>query len=570
MGSVTTSHDMGLHEEQLAGRTQQRFFSASEEENFTYPWAYEVDIDKTAEFDAGDMEISDINLRLTDISLDKPVGIAFKALVDSKPVALSGKVGPLGKEPGKGTFKLDILAEAFNQLSVQVKGSLTDPAVSPQFDLALEISPFSPRKLMATLEQQLPFETTDPKVLNKLGLNLKLKGNPAEITISNGLLTLDDSQLEFLATVKDMAKPDVNFNLKLNSINLDRYLPSPDDKKAEAVAAVKQPTGTTAEEVGGEEKNKSINKNTDKNVKEEKKKVDYDPLRKLALDGELHVGELIAHGAKIQEIEIKIVAMDGLFTLNPFKLNLYGGNVLTMGTLDVQGDVPKTTVSLQVNGVQVGPLLQDSVKQDVLEGGVAATVSVTLEGDEAEMIKASLNGKGDLLFKDGAIVGVDIAGMLRNLKSGFMGGEKSTEKPRTDFAELHIPFTLTNGLFNTPATNLSSPLLRILVAGDANLVKETLDFKVKPKVVGTLKGQGDAEERSGLMVPVTVEGTFQKPEFSADLKALVGDAAPKKEELLELLVNPDSEKSKDTKSSLQEKAKSLEEQGKSLFKGLGF
>ena len=67
MGSVTTSHDMGLHEEQLAGRTQQRFFSASEEENFTYPWSYEVDFDKTAEFDAADMEISAINIQIRDL-----------------------------------------------------------------------------------------------------------------------------------------------------------------------------------------------------------------------------------------------------------------------------------------------------------------------------------------------------------------------------------------------------------------------------------------------------------------------------------------------------------------------
>ncbi len=67
MGSVTTSHDMGLHEEQLAGRTQQRFFSATEEENFTYPWAYEVDFNKAAEFDAADMEISDINIKIRDL-----------------------------------------------------------------------------------------------------------------------------------------------------------------------------------------------------------------------------------------------------------------------------------------------------------------------------------------------------------------------------------------------------------------------------------------------------------------------------------------------------------------------
>ncbi|MCZ6796318.1 MAG: GXGXG motif-containing protein [Gammaproteobacteria bacterium] len=67
MGSVSTSHDMGLHEEHLGGRTQQRFFSATEEENFTYPWSYEVDFEKSAEFDAADMEISDINLKIREL-----------------------------------------------------------------------------------------------------------------------------------------------------------------------------------------------------------------------------------------------------------------------------------------------------------------------------------------------------------------------------------------------------------------------------------------------------------------------------------------------------------------------
>ena len=58
------SHDMGLHAEQLKGRTQQRFFSATEEENYTYPWAFEVDTARTAEFDALEMESTDINLEI--------------------------------------------------------------------------------------------------------------------------------------------------------------------------------------------------------------------------------------------------------------------------------------------------------------------------------------------------------------------------------------------------------------------------------------------------------------------------------------------------------------------------
>ena len=45
------SYEMGMHTEQLAGRTQQTFFSPEEEENFTYPGAFDVDFNKRIEID---------------------------------------------------------------------------------------------------------------------------------------------------------------------------------------------------------------------------------------------------------------------------------------------------------------------------------------------------------------------------------------------------------------------------------------------------------------------------------------------------------------------------------------
>ncbi len=64
---VHKSHDMGLHEEELTGRTQQRFFSASEEENFTYPWSDEVDFSRTAEIDAAEIDAHAVNLRIREL-----------------------------------------------------------------------------------------------------------------------------------------------------------------------------------------------------------------------------------------------------------------------------------------------------------------------------------------------------------------------------------------------------------------------------------------------------------------------------------------------------------------------
>jgi glutamate synthase domain-containing protein 3 len=61
------SHRMGMHTEQLAGRTQQTFFSAEEGENFTYPDGFEVDFNKRAEFDATNLEATAANLKIREL-----------------------------------------------------------------------------------------------------------------------------------------------------------------------------------------------------------------------------------------------------------------------------------------------------------------------------------------------------------------------------------------------------------------------------------------------------------------------------------------------------------------------
>ena len=64
MEQESRSHEMGLHTEQLRGRTQQVFFTPDEEENFVYPDAPDVDFNKRAEFDAAEMTSNEVNLKI--------------------------------------------------------------------------------------------------------------------------------------------------------------------------------------------------------------------------------------------------------------------------------------------------------------------------------------------------------------------------------------------------------------------------------------------------------------------------------------------------------------------------
>lgn len=62
------SHDMGMHLEQLKGRTQQRFFDLTDTEGgYGYPDAFDVDFNRRGEIDCLKLETRDINLRLREL-----------------------------------------------------------------------------------------------------------------------------------------------------------------------------------------------------------------------------------------------------------------------------------------------------------------------------------------------------------------------------------------------------------------------------------------------------------------------------------------------------------------------
>jgi AsmA protein len=441
-------------------------------------------------------EISDLSLKLQDVSLEKPIGIEFSVLLDGKPISLKGNLGPVGENPMKATIPVDIKLSALDQLDVSVNGSLANLAEAMSFDLSFAASPFSPRALMASLDQPFPVKTSDKEALSKVALKVDAKGGAESISLTGGILELDQSRLDFSLTAKEFSKPNVAFDLNLDKIDLDRYLPPPSEEKAPPPAEKKEPSKET-------------------------KGPDYEPLRKLALDGKVRVGELRAKGMNVADILIQITAKGGVIKIDPFSANLYKGSVLSMADVDVRGNAPKSRLNVQLKDIQAGPLVKDLAKKDIIEGLVKGDIAVSTTGDQPEQIKRTLNGKGNLRFLDGAIIGIDLAGMVRNVKASFGLAEKPQERPKTDFSELNAPFTIKNGEVRTPGTELKSPLLRIIAAGTADLVSEKLDLRVEPKLVATLKGQGDSKERSGIRVPVLVTGTFSEPKFRPDLKGLL-------------------------------------------------
>ncbi len=465
-------------------------------------------------------EVKSINLVLTDVSLDKPVQVKFSGELDNKPLTVEGSVGPVGSGLQKGVVPLDLSLNALKQLVMKLKGNLENPATTPGVDLDITVEQFSPRELVAALGQPFPVETADPKVLSSVALKAHIKADATRASISKGVLGLDQSQLEFSATASQFSRPNLKFDLSLDKINLDRYMPP----KSDSPPAAKAPS-------------------------QAKKKTDYAPLRRMILDGLVKIGQLTVSKANVQDVYLKITAQNGIFNLDPMKMNMYQGNANGKAVWNVAEDIPASSLNLKIDNVQARPLLKDMLAKEILEGSSNVDINLSMRGDEPELIKKTLNGNGYLKFNDGAIIGIDLASMVRNVQAAFGLAEKGGQRPRTDFTELDIPYTIKNGAVNTPQSNLKSPFIRVIAAGTADLVKETLDFRVEPKAVASIKGQGDAAERGGIMVPVVVSGTFASPKFRPDISAAA------KQEIQKQILQP-------------EEGQSIEKKAGSVLKGI--
>ncbi len=173
-------------------------------------------------------------------------------------------------------------------MDVGLKGSVVDPAVLPKFDVDIQISPFSPRKLLGAMGKAFPVATSDPKAFNLMAFKAGIKGDAGRVSVSNGIMDLDESKLNISMEVGNFSKPSVTFKCDLDKIDLDRYLPPPSQGKG-----MDKQTKTAAARV--------------------KKKTDYSLLRRLSIDGTVKIGKLKVKNAKIENVHFKLIGKNGCF-----------------------------------------------------------------------------------------------------------------------------------------------------------------------------------------------------------------------------------------------------------------
>jgi AsmA protein len=336
------------------------------------------------------------------------------------------------------------------------------------------------------------------------GLNLSVKADGKKVAINGLNVKVNESQIKGALSVSQFAKPLYTFDLDINQLNLNDYLnETPSDAK------------TTGDET-----------------------IDLSALKALNANGSVRIGKLSYGNTKLENVRIDLKADEGVTTLAPFSANLYGGNM--QGSLNVDArTTPNIAFKQSMNNVAVGPLLQNTINNDMLSGNGTVNIDIVTQGNSVNTFKKNLTGTSSLALADGALKGIDIAGKIRGIKNkvNMLKGEAvetaSDEKQKTDFSELNASFTIKNGVAHNEDLNMKAPILRLAKGdsfGDINIGNQTLNYTASPTIVKSIKGQGgeNLDELAGISIPLKISGTFADPKFGLDTQAIVTGLAKSK------------------------------------------
>jgi AsmA protein len=238
-----------------------------------------------------------------------------------------------------------------------------------------------------------------------------------------------------------------------------------------------------------------------------------------AVDADLTIA---ADGLRYEKIEIGKAALGialhgGKLTLALDQLQLYGGNGKGQVVADGSGAVPAIGLNFALSGIQAQSFLSAAIDLDRLTGTGQLTVDLNSRGRSQREIVGALSGKGSLGFSNGAIKGIDLAAMAKNVQQAFLSAATGGAQ-QTSFGELSGSFIVANGILRNDDLALTSPVATLKGSGTVDLPHKTLDYRVQPDVsIGS----------NDIAVPIAIKGPWDKPSYQPDLKGVLTQNAGK-------------------------------------------
>jgi len=392
----------------------------------------------------------------------------------------------------------DLEAQAADaSLQGQLKGTsiIDQPHFSGQLKLQL-----NPRKTMASLDIRPP-ETADADVLKLAELEFNLAAGADTLSLQNLQGVLDDTHVAGQLRMSSFARPKIGFKMKIDTIDMDRYLPKPSQTPKSKTAETKKKTS-------------------------KEKPLPLGRLASLHLDGSLMIESLELKHLKMEGVRIIALGNGRELTLKPEIKRFYRGNYLSTIRIGTSGRQPILHIESKLQQVALGPMLQDYLgKSPPLEGTAFMDMGLAGKGETITSIKRTLHGNMAFHVKDGSLTNVEILTLIKQGEAWWKGepappSSKQIEKLR--FVGLDFQASVQNGIVHTDRFLIDSRKLRVEGTGEIDLVQEQLDYSIRVlrmRHETDKSGQEIAKARK-LPIIIDITGPLAQPKYMLDVAAM--------------------------------------------------
>jgi AsmA protein len=391
----------------------------------------------------------------------------------------------------------------------RVTGSLTGAEILDALALkgSLRLEPISLREWLPKLGIAVP-KTSDPNVLKQLSFtgNVRLTKSSAEV--GGIVLKLDDTTLRGMLGVADFTAKALRFDVNIDRINADRYLPP----------ASEQPKAKG---------------------KEPPTEIPVDMLRTLNARGQMSVGQAVFAGMTFSKLRLGVNARDGKVRLYPSEAAMYGGQYRGDIGIDATGKVARVTLDEHVSGVNFAPLFKDLFETQRFSGKGSANIKLAGEGKNSDDLMKTLDGTLDFNVADGALEGADLWYEIRRARAVLKQQAipaRDSGPPRTPFSALTGTGTMNDGVLKNNDLNVAMQYLKVTGQGAVDLPRSSLDYRLVANVLKIPREGADTTQMQDMVdaqIPVKVSGSLSDPKVRPDLQNyLKGEVKKKVEEQL--------------------------------------
>lgn len=287
----------------------------------------------------------------------------------------------------------DILVEA---AGTRTTGDLelTQLSAKPIFRGALSVAPFDANAALKAIGEA-PIETTDPAALKKIAMDMTFSGPENSILLEPLKVTLDNSTITGVAGLTDIDSGHIRFDLTLDQLVADGYLPPTVE---EAAADAEEEVLATTESLLPPLSTEPL--------------LPLEDLRALKVDGVFSAGTIQMEGIEMRDLRVLVRADNGLMELVEAGMQLMQGSFKSSAALDARTDNPVMTFDASTNGVQIQPIMKMALDDDLFTGILDMTMTFRAEGNSEQALADSGNGTANLTLAQGTIRGMNLNNAL--------------------------------------------------------------------------------------------------------------------------------------------------------------